>query len=302
MQKVRIGFIKYANSLPFYYDPDGVAFEKAAADACGGAAEIEVFYGHPARLNEMITAGELDMAAISSYAYVQNRDRLQMMNKISISAYASVMSVLLISSVPMSGLSGREILVSDESASSTSLLKILAEEFFDNSRVRYTAARTGANGIDETIGSGRAAAVMAIGDEALKYYERRRVTAAPASAALAAEDGAPLVFDLCSLWNGFTSLPFVFAIMAAKKDFYFANKKICDAVSETVKGRIRRFTADRAPFAKKAAELTTVGVETMEKYYALLNYEFMPEHIMALEEYEKRLKKLETPRPIDARA
>ncbi|HBC73259.1 MAG TPA: hypothetical protein DC017_00065, partial [Candidatus Wallbacteria bacterium] len=68
---------------------------------------------------------------------------------------------------------------------------------------------------------------------------------------------------------------------------------ICDKISEAVKSKIKFFGANRELFAVKAAELSGLNENILKKYYGLLNYEFMPEHIMALEEFEKRLKKLE---------
>jgi len=285
METIRIGFIKYVNSIPFYHDYDSVPIDKLIGEACGGGFKFEIIYDAPARLNEMISNGALDIAAISAYEYVANRENLQMLNKISISAFESVMSVLLISKRAMTDLSGRHILTSDESASSTSLLKILAEDFFGNKNIKYAAAKISASAIDAAIGEGRADAVMLIGDQALKYVESR--------GSVEAEEDGIKIFDLCSMWNQFTALPFVFAIMAAKKDFYFANKKICDKISEAVKSKIKFFGANRELFAVKAAELSGLNENILKKYYGLLNYEFMPEHIMALEEFEKRLKKLE---------
>ncbi|HBC73258.1 MAG TPA: hypothetical protein DC017_00060, partial [Candidatus Wallbacteria bacterium] len=140
METIRIGFIKYVNSIPFYHDYDSVPIDKLIGEACGGGFKFEIIYDAPARLNEMISNGALDIAAISAYEYVANRENLQMLNKISISAFESVMSVLLISKRAMTDLSGRHILTSDESASSTSLLKILAEDFFGNKNIKYAAA------------------------------------------------------------------------------------------------------------------------------------------------------------------
>ena len=285
METIRIGFIKYVNSIPFYHDYDSVPIDKLIGEACGGGFKFEIIYDAPARLNEMISNGALDIAAISAYEYVANRENLQMLNKISISAFESVMSVLLISKRAMTDLSGRHILTSDESASSTSLLKILAEDFFGNKNIKYAAAKISASAIDAAIGEGRADAVMLIGDQALKYVESR--------GSVEAEEDGIKIFDLCSMWNQFTALPFVFAIMAAKKDFYFANKKICDKISEAVKSKIKFFGANRELFAVKVAELSGLNENILKKYYGLLNYEFMPEHIMALEEFEKRLKKME---------
>ncbi|HPG57041.1 MAG TPA: menaquinone biosynthesis protein [Candidatus Wallbacteria bacterium] len=302
MARVRIGFIKYANSMPFYHEFDSAPLAETLKIRCSEAAsgpagasnaqcgfEFEIIYDAPARLNDLISNGGLDIATISAFEYVKNRAELQLLNKINISATERVMSVLLASRKNMTELSGQTIMLSNESASAASLFKILAEDFFGCAGVKYVSGKVTAENIGAILDGGQACAVMAIGDEALKYFEKNRTSSA---ANIHTANGEIKVFDLCQQWNRFTGLPFVFGILAARKDFYFGNKKICDKLCAAIKSKVDFFNSNRDIFAEKAFKSCGVSLDTMKEYYGLLNYEFRPEHIMALEEFEKRLKKI----------
>jgi chorismate dehydratase len=289
MAIVRIGFIKYANSLPLYHSFDSCGIIdsiKNALKTSGRAVnssediEFELIYDSPARLNELISDGRLDIATISTYEYVKNRAGLQMIGNIGICAHKSVMSVLLISKININQLSGCNILLSDESASAVSLLKILTGDYFNNRGVKFITGKVRAEEIDKTISENNASAVMAIGDEALKYYE------------LSKEANKIKIYDLCSLWNYFTSLPFVFGVFAARADFYFNNKIICDLAGDSVKSKINFFNLNKDIFADYSSKRSKISESIMRQYYETLSYNVTPEHIMALNEYEKRLKKI----------
>ena len=290
MTTVKIGFIKYANSLPLYHSFDSCTITEAIKKALknsgrainpDGDIEFEVIYDSPARLNKLISEGGLDIATISTYEYVRNRAGLQMIGNIGICANKSVMSVLLISKKDMNQLSGGVILLSDESASAVSLLKILTEDYFDNNHIKFITGGVRAEEIDRTLSGNEISAVMAIGDEALKYYEMSKET-----------DKKTKIFDLCTLWNHFTSLPFVFGLFAARADFYFGNKIICDLTGDAVKSKIKYFNSNKDVFIDFASNHSKISKIIMKEYYETLSYDITPEHIMALEEYEKRLKKI----------
>ncbi len=290
MTTVKIGFIKYANSLPIYHSFDSCGIEETVKNALkksgravspGGDIEFEVIYDSPARLNKLISEGGLDIATISTYEYVRNRAGLQMIGNIGICANNSVMSVLLISKKDMNQLSGGVILLSDESASAVSLLKILTEDYFDNDRIKFITGEVRAEEIDRALSRDEISAVMAIGDEALKYYQMNKET-----------DKKNKFFDLCTLWNRFTSLPFVFGVFAARADFYFGNKIICDLIGDAVKSKVKFFNSNKADFIDFISKRSKISEIIAKDYYEILSYDITQQHIMALEEYEKRLKKI----------
>jgi|GEM_PF-4099707 len=281
MPNIKIGFIKYLNSMPFYHDYDGTSIENAILQRCPADCKVSIIYETPARLNKMIAGGEIDVATISSYHYIINRDHLQMFGKVCISAFKEVMSVLMLTRKPVIALSNKTFLLSDESASAATLLKIMARDFYGNENLKYKPEILKSETLDKLLDDENIAGALIIGDEALKYYEKANNSNDTASAA----------YDLCKEWNRFTSLPFVFGLLTAKKDFYFENKTFCDNLTDVIKLKLNYFKANIDVFASKTSTLSGLEQGTMKKYYERLCYDFSHDHCMALEEFEKRIKK-----------
>ena len=94
-------------------------------------------------------------------------------------------------------LEGKRIGITDETATSVMLLRVLLEEKYG---IRATFVRLHA-GVNDLRGYD---AVLLIGDEAL----RRKTTGLP---------GFDLVYDLATEWYSWQKLPFVFAVWAVRK-------------------------------------------------------------------------------------
>jgi len=280
---VKIGCIKYLNALPLFHDFNGTSFEESLNRNSSGL-KFEITYDTPSALNEMMKKGELDIASVSSLHYIENREDLQLMNKVCISASGKVMSVFLASPYTMSDLSEKTVYLTDESASSAALAKIMLCEFFGNTRINFKTVKVLCDGVDAELESGTPAAVLMIGDEALRYYQRSART----------QNNKVRIYDLSELWNSLTSLPFIFGVIAAKRDFYFNNKIACEAVAAEIQSRLKFYRDNRASFIEKASQRSGIDANIISEYYNCLNYEFKPEHIMSLEEFDKRFKKIAT--------
>jgi len=153
----------------------------------------------PAVLNRLLYEGKLDLGFFSSHEYGVHPTCYKILGDLSISASGPVGSVLLLSSVPLGELDGRLVLLSAQSQTSVSLVKIVLEEFY-HVRPRY---RAGLASTPEA-GAETPAAVLVIGDEALRLRRQSLY---------------PLQFDLGEIWHGHTGLPFVFAVWAVREDF-----------------------------------------------------------------------------------
>jgi chorismate dehydratase len=179
----RIGFVNVA--------PVETAFDAGAV-----TRDATVVTDVPARLNAQLLDGELDVAAISSAAFLANRDRLALLGDACIAAAGPVRSVLLISKAPPALLGGVPIAVTAQSASARLLLQILLE--------RVQGVRPTYEVVDDAPAAARAGRpTLLIGDEALAARGTSR---------------AGRLYDLGEAWYAWTSLPFVFAVWAVRKD------------------------------------------------------------------------------------
>lgn len=158
--------------------------------------DADVVAAVPTRLNAMLTAGELDVAAISAAHYLAHRDELALLGDVCIAADGPVRSVLLASPVPPALLEGSLVAVTAQSASARALLETLLRERH-GVRPRFKV-------VEDALAAARAGTpALVIGDDALTA----RGVCPPAC-----------VYDLGEAWRTWTGLPFVFAVWAVRRD------------------------------------------------------------------------------------
>lgn len=188
-QTYRVGRIGYRNVLPIYHPLESGAIPNSFAFT----------YGPPAKLNRIMAQGKLDLASMSSIEYARHPQRYYLLPDLGIGSCGPVMSVLLLSRIPIEDLDGRSILVSSETHTSGTLLRILFAKYLPM-QVRYVTAQRS----DVLAQGDNPAAVLAIGDEALT---------------LRSHPDYPYIWDLGEVWRQWTGLPFVFGVWAARREF-----------------------------------------------------------------------------------
>jgi chorismate dehydratase len=246
MAKGRLGRIAYLNVLPIYF----------ALEHIFGENGFHLVRGTPAELNALMRRGEVDLGSISAMEYARaSRDYL-LLPDLSISSRGAVGSVLLFSRVPFSRLDGRTIRVSAASASGAALVKILMAELFEVQPL-YQQGQLAAAPPE------KCAAVMAIGDEALR---------------LSAAGVMPFELDLGQAWQELTGLPFVFGVWAVRRDFAAARPEATAALHRLLL-RSRDWGLESLPeLSRIAAAHFAMTPARILAYFHQLNYSLDPEH------------------------
>lgn len=174
---INAGMLNYSNALPLCY--------KMEEDQ-----EIVLSYDTPQRLYHGLKEQSLDYC-ITSSLHIKD-ENLQTYSDYCIAANKEVLSVTLYHKIPLSYLSGQEIAISCETATSFALLKILCRELW-----HITPTFTLLSSFDSIENF---AAVLLIGDCALENRE------------------GFIRCDLASAWYELTGLPFVFALFFSHKE------------------------------------------------------------------------------------
>lgn len=193
MHPLTIGIIDYLNVEPQYYRLE----ERLAGRA------VAFRRGVPTELNQALAAGEIDLAPISCITAAELAEQVAILPDLSIATIGAVKTVLLFSwMADPRELDDVRIALSNESATSVELVKVLAEHFW-RVQPRYTSAP---QDLEQMLR--RSSAALLIGDDALVESAHRRQMPGR---------GQPHVFDLGDEWLKWTGLPFVFALWAARR-------------------------------------------------------------------------------------
>lgn len=245
-----LGIIDYLNVEPLYYRLQ----ERLAGRG------VEFRRGVPTELNRALAAGEIDLAPISAIAAAQMADDVAILPDLSIATLGAVKTVLLFSwMADPRELDDCRIALSDESATSAELVRILAAHFW---RVH---PRYGAEAQDLAQMLRRSAAALLIGDGALVESAHRREIPGR---------GQPYVFDLGDEWLKWTGLPFVFALWAARRQ---ALPRICEqGVVEALFESKSDGLAHISEIARAYAPRLGLPTGVLTKYLHDLRYDLTP--------------------------
>ncbi len=251
-----IGKIPYLNSVPFYSH-----FEKQ---------QYRILPVAPRRMGVLSEQGQVDAGPFSLMDYFAQEDSLELMGWC-IATRDQVKSVMLFSNEGWQGLEGKRIGITDDTATSVKLLRVLLERKY-GVKANFERMHAGVNDYSKYD------AVLLIGDEAL----RRKKTGL---------NGFELVFDLAAEWYDWQKLPFVFAVWAMKKSLPEASKsELKNILSRSLEQSEENFAAV-GDLHGKLMGLTTD--ETVD-YLAGFNYRLGEREREAMGKFRELITELET--------
>jgi chorismate dehydratase len=253
----RLGQISFINNLPVV-----LPIEEGLVDLAA-----DTTYANPAELNSAYAAGLLDIGAMSSFFYLQQKD-YAIVPTVSISCLREVGSVLFFSKDRPQSLNGARVAVPSSSATSINLLQVLLLERYGVSLELVVEGKPDINNADY-------AGALVIGDQALHVDEEW--------------SASHQRVDLGEWWHRDTGLPMVFGVWAAVGSWKRENESGFKQISEAL-GQSANFGLNEmfASVVKAAGERTGLSHETLHRYYKQqLNYEMTRSHREGLEMYRR---------------
>lgn len=171
-------------------------------DVCPEGPDFRYDPGHPSRLNAALASGELDISPSSSFEYLLNAEKYELLPGASICAHAEVQSVLFLTPVPPAELPAwlernpGPVCLTGASATSAALLKVLWSQKWGLPEPRWREVEPGAG-----LASGRP--FLEIGNIALRHFVH--------------PPAGYHIHDLATEWAQWTGLPFVFAVWIVRR-------------------------------------------------------------------------------------
>lgn len=160
--------------------------------------------GPPSHLNQLLVEGKIHAAPTSSILYARNQEDFLICPEIGTSSALEIHSVLLCSQKPIEQLDGCKIWLSQQSATSILLFKLLCQKYL-KIKPEFT---------QDPFEQERCLAEILIGDQALAARHSGKW---------------PYIYELDRLWREWQGLPFVFGLWTLRKDFITNNGHIAFA-------------------------------------------------------------------------
>jgi chorismate dehydratase len=258
---LKIGRIDYTNVWPVFHHFDPSSLRNPA----------EMVMEMPAVLNRKLRAGEIDMAAISSFAYGLSSDSYYLLPNLSVSALGRVQSILLFLKSPLEKVIHGKIALTTTSATSVNLLKIIMEKFYGGKPVYEDAEPS----LEHMLAKSDAA--LLIGDHAIRASW---------------ENHGYRVLDLGEIWNVWTGHWMSFALWGVRRDAADANPEAVGSIYEGLLESKRLGSRDLTPLVDKALRHIGGTASYWRNYFQNLSHDFGPDQRAGLLLYFKYAREL----------
>ena len=238
---IKLGRISYTNAWPVFhhFDPSNLPFQ------------TEMHADMPATLNRKLRAGDIDMAAISSYAYGISSESYYLLPNLSVSSFGRVQSILLFLKSPLEKVIYGKIALTTTSATSVNLLKIIMEKFYGG-KPTYEDAEPSLEKMLEN-----ADAALLIGDHAIRASW---------------ENKGYRVLDLGEVWNVWTGHWMTYALWAVHKETAQRYPEAINLIYEGLLESKKKSSRDLEPIVSKAIEPNRRHIAVLAQLFS----EFMP--------------------------
>ncbi|MEF2964356.1 menaquinone biosynthesis protein [Paenibacillus sp. M1] len=240
---ILIGKIKYTNVWPVFHYFETEKLSKPAT------LVTEV----PSKLNRRMLEGTLDLSPVSSFAFGYGSDRFVLLPELSVSSDGPVNSILLFSRKPPEEIRNGVIALTNTSATSVNLLKIIMEKAYGGKPVYWDSEPV----LDAMMEQSDAA--LLIGDHAIEASWR---------------DHGYIVTDLGEVWKKWTGCSMTFAVWAVQKTFAEANRDFLRELTEAFQASKNRSLNDLAPLVAQACREIGGTPDYWQHYFSNLCYDF----------------------------
>ncbi len=240
---LRVGKIRYTNSLPFYY---------RLTEDSAESYRLSFLEGAPAEINLAMQQSKIDIGPVSSLEYLNHQKDYLLLPGLAIGSRDFSGSVLLFSREKIEGLDKKEIALSRESLSSAALLRILLK-----SKYKFENSFTTVDSNPRQMLAQYPAALV-IGNDALFHQS----------------DEFVYKYDLSELWWNWTEKPFCFALWAVRRDFASRHPKEVASFIRLLKTNLLRNLEDIEKLLKEALKISFTDKDFSKIFGYLFNLSY----------------------------
>ncbi|WP_254549608.1 menaquinone biosynthetic enzyme MqnA/MqnD family protein [Catellatospora tritici] len=259
VRRPRVGHIQFLNCLPIYW----------GLMRSGALIDVDLHKDSPDRLSDSLVRGDLDIGPISLVEYLRNADDLLLLPDLAVGSDGPVLSVNIVSQVPLTELDQTRVALGSTSRTSVLLAQMLLQDRYGVRPDYFTCPP------DLTSMLLDAQAGVLIGDVALRaLFEAPRRGLA--------------VTDLGQAWREWTGLPMVFAVWAVRRDFAAAHPGLVKDVHEAFLRSRDLCLTELDDVATAAARWEPFDATTLASYFRVLDFSLGGRQVNGLREFARR--------------
>lgn len=249
---IRIGHNPNTNMLPMFYflEREHPLLESVTAEPTGH--------------NAMLADGRIDMAPISAFSYGDHWKDYAMLPNLSVSTKGRVGSILLFSKVALQDLAGRTVALTNQSATSVNLTKILLHHYY-GVKPRY---QTMASDLEAMFAEADAALLIA--DAAIQ-------------AALLHPDC--YIYDLGEEWLKHTGCSMTYAVWAFPKKLISERGEEVLTVYRLLLEAKAKAVTNIEDIVKTCQTMLGASLDFWRDYFEQFHYDLDPSLILGLKKY-----------------
>ena len=259
--KPRVGHVQFLNSLPLYH----LLVQKQIV------LNIDLFKDTPKALCRRLLSGELDISPVPAIEYARNAEQLLLLPDLSIASDGLVMSVSLISKVPIQELDGKTVAFTNTSATSQVLTRIILKEKYGLSPRYFDCPPDLPQMFRE------ADAALLIGDDALRTTYQA---------------GEYYNYDLGLEWKNLTGEKMVYAVWCTTRSYATAHPDRVRRVWQSFQNSMQLSLENSSKVAKTAAPWTSFSQNFLEEYFQSLKFGFDSSYQWGFRLYLKKAQEL----------
>ena len=249
---IRIGHNPNTNMLPmFHYLPKKHPL-------------LESITAEPTGHNAMLSDGRIDMAPISAFSYGEHWNEYAVLPNLSVSTKGRVGSILLFSKVPLQDLDGLTVALTDTSATSVNMTKILLHHHYGVAP-RYLTMPSDLQGM-----FAKADAALLIADPAIQ-------------AALNKPDC--YIYDLGEEWFNYTGSSMTYAVWAFPKKLIYEREEELKIVYRLLLEAKDKALSNIEDIVMTCQTMLGGSLDFWRDYFTQFNYGLDPTLISGLQKY-----------------
>lgn len=219
--------------------------------------------GSPVQINSLLETRKIDIGLISSASYLSNRSSYILLSDYGIGAREKVLSVCLFCRQPNFDFrKAKTFLIPSPSATSSSLLKVLATHFWK------TEAAFIETSLEEEALFHQDLPFLLIGDTCLQKH-----------------DADVSVCDLATEWHIASKKSFVFSLVATRNDTFIHKQEEALQFHKNLMSSYSWSKENRHEIVSASAEKLGISFKKIDEYFHALDYELLQDHIHGLDHF-----------------